>query len=284
MFRRVFCSDDCKNLFGRQKTANKIEALCQNCGSTFLRYPSQKGKFCSYKCKNTSQRRFSSSTCKHCLKGYEAKPTRLNVLYCSRKCFHEAGRETRTYVTCQKTFRIEKASTNIRCSRRCQFIDQSNGRIKIRLNGRSGYRTDIGKDYYFKSALEADFARVMIHLGILFSYETKTFQTEKGAYTPDFYLSEFDTFVELKGVENNGKPYTQMMTKNLAAHSILRAHNHRIITVTQKEFITILKNENLWRAIPNLEQRNYKKTAHLVIKHENQTTPTNHASTTNHAD
>jgi hypothetical protein len=130
---------------------------------------------------------------------------------------------------------------------------------------------DLG-DLYFKSALEADFARLMNHLGIEFTYEAKTFVTEKGAYTPDFYLPEFDTFVELKGAENDGKSFGNLMNRNLAIHPELQSKGVRIIVITQKEFIKTLKDENLWSTIQNLEQRNYKKTLHLVIKHENQST------------
>ena len=43
-----------------------------------------------------------------------------------------------------------------------------------------------------------------------------------------------------------------------------------VITITQKEFTTGLKTASLWSTIPNLEQRNYKKTQGLVITYENQ--------------
>jgi hypothetical protein len=150
------------------------------------------------------------------------------------------------------------------------------------LNGRTGYRLDLGSVDYFKSSLEADFARVMNYSAIKFKYEPKTFQTEYGAYTPDFFLPEFDLYVELKGVEISEEKYAKMMTKNLAAHPmLLKSYGVQIITITQREFITALKCINLWKTIPNLEQRNYKKTRNLVIKHEDKTTPANHSPAAN---
>lgn len=281
VFRKVFCSDSCKNLFARKKITDKVEAFCHSCSKTFLRYPSQKGKFCSYDCKNKSQKRRKSNICKHCLKAFEHKPSRLNEFYCSENCFHRAGREERKCVTCARVFTTKKASRNIRCSRKCQFVDQSNGTIKLHLNGRTGYRSDLGSVHYFKSALEADFARLMEFWHIPFEYESKTFETAKGAYTPDFYLPEAKLYVELKGVENDGKSYSKMMRKNLSSHSQLGVD---IIVLTQKELIQFLKNASLWHTIPNLEQRNYKKTAHLVKKHENQAASTNHTARANSID
>jgi hypothetical protein len=270
--RRVFCGPVCKNAYGRNRVEGKIEQICAVCRKVFLRFPSHPRVYCSHDCKILSQFRVAVSTCKHCGKNYQAHPARLNEFYCSRQCFHEAGREKRICITCHKQFTAKKSCPNVRCSRQCQYIDQSNGRIKIHLNGRSGFRADLGSAYYFKSALEADFARTMNYLGIQFNYESKTFQTAHGAYTPDFYLPEFDTFVELKGVQNINTTYSQMMTKNLTSHTILREQKYKIITVTQKEFINALKDAKLWGAIPNLEQRSYKKTAYLVTKHENKTT------------
>lgn len=284
VFRKVFCSDACKNLFCRTKSTGKEEEECQQCARKFLRYPSQQGKFCSYECKNESQKLLKSNICRQCNISFEQKPARLNPFYCSRDCFHAAGRIERICVTCKMVFICKKASPGVRCSRRCQFTDQSNGKIKLHLNGRTGYRSDLGKIDYFKSALEADFARLMNYGAIKFAYEPKTFQTEHGAYTPDFYLPEFDLYVELKGVEISNGKYARMMTKNLAVHPVLKSYGVRIITITQREFIAALKYVNLWKIIPNLEQRNYKKTAQLVVKHEDQTTPTSHSLTTNPTD
>lgn len=246
VFRKVFCSDGCKNVFGRKKTTDKVEASCQNCSKTFLRYPSQRGKFCSYECKNASQKRFKSNTCRRCSTVFTQKPARLNGSYCSWSCF--------TSDVVPSTW------------------------------GRSGYRADLGS-IRFRSSLEADFQRAMNHLGIKAVYEPTTFRVDRYTYTPDFFLPEFDMYVELKGLEaKTNHPHEADWRKNLDKIPIVEAqYRIRVLVVTQKEFISAIKDANLWTAVPNLEQRSYKKTAHLVIKHENQTSSSNHSPATNHA-
>jgi len=137
------------------------------------------------------------------------------------------------------------------------------------LNGRSGYRIDLGMAYYYKSSLEADFSRFLNYIGIKFWYEPKTFVVSGGAYTPDFYLPDFEIFFELKAVEKTNSDFSKKMNRNLEHHDELAKDNVRIMVITQKDFCQFLKTVKLWDQIPNLEQRNYKKTKLLVIKNEN---------------
>jgi len=269
--RRIFCTDKCKNQYNRKKQEGKITRECKVCNKNFLSYPSQNNSFCSKKCKIASQIKLTTNNCLLCNITFEAKPSRINEFFCSRKCFNDFNRETKVCVTCKKTFQIKKSDSHIvRCSRKCQFIDQSNGKIKIHLNGRTGYRIDLGFKYYFKSSLEADFARFLNYFGIEFQYEQTTFQTTIGAYTPDFFIPQLNLFIELKGVENNGKPFENLMTRNLEKQEGLKEKNYNIITITQKEFINGIKKAELWNTIPNLEQKNYKKTRNLVVQYEDQ--------------
>jgi len=268
--RRVFCTEKCKNLFGRKKEEGKINKKCNYCNTQFVTYTSSNRTFCSIICKNNSQIKTITKICLNCNKTFKAKPSRINKLYCSRECFNNFNRITKICVTCKKIFQVKKSDSHIiRCSRKCQFTDQSNGKIKIHLNGRTGYRIDLGFSDYFKSALEADFARVLNFFNIKYRYESKTFTTKNGAYTPDFFLPDLNLFVELKGVENTGKPFEILMTKNLSKQSVVAA-DFNIITITQKEFIAGLKLAEIWLKIPNLEQRNYKKSKELVVKYEDQ--------------
>lgn len=284
--RRVFCNDKCKNEFGRKKKEGKVERHCKLCEKTFLSYPSQQRSYCSKKCQNDSKKvSISQRICEHCGNVFLGKLSDLNAFYCSRECFHKAGREMKTCVTCLTKFEVKKSDGHIqRCSRKCQFIDQSNGKIKIHLNGRTGYRTDLGMRDYFKSSLEADYARFLEYFGIQYSYESKTFLTDNGAYTPDFFLPELNLFVELKGVETTEKSYNKMMTKNLAKQKAVLEQGCKIITITQKEFITGIKTANLWSTIPNLEQKNYKKTKGLVVTYEDQTNQQSRTVFSNHSD
>lgn len=63
---------------------------------------------------------------------------------------------------------------------------------------KKGKRTDLG-DIFFRSAWEANYARILNYLGIIWQYEPETFQiSEIETYTPDFKLTD-GTFIEIKG-------------------------------------------------------------------------------------
>lgn len=273
--RKQFCTKYCKEQYNKKKKEGKISKSCKFCDQNFISYKCKNTLFCSTDCKNKNQIKLKRKNCLFCSKIYQAKPSRINSFFCSRNCFNNSNREIKKCVTCEKFFQDKKSNKHIiRCSRRCQFIDQSNGKIKIHLNGRTGYRTDLGFQTYFKSALEADFARFLKFFNIQFEYESQTFITENGAYTPDFFLPELSLFIELKGVENTGKYFEILMTRNLSKKEIISS-DVNIITITQKEFIQGLKFAEIWKIIPNLEQRNYKKTKELVSKHEDKSNKNN---------
>jgi hypothetical protein len=273
--RKQFCTKNCKEHYNKKKKEGKINKNCKFCKQEFISYKCKNSLFCSTACKNKSQIKLKTKNCLFCTKIYQTKPSRINSFFCSRSCFNNSNREIKECVTCKKFFQNKKSNRHIvRCSRKCQFIDQSNGKIKIHLNGRTGYRTDLGFETYFKSALEADFARFLKFFNIQYEYETKTFITENGAYTPDFFLPELSLFIELKGVENTGKHFEILMTKNLSKKDIISS-DVNIITITQKEFIQGLKFAEIWKIIPNLEQRNYKKTKELVFKYEDKNNKNN---------
>jgi predicted nuclease of restriction endonuclease-like RecB superfamily len=61
----------------------------------------------------------------------------------------------------------------------------------------------IYKDYIFRSSYEVRCAKILDFLHIKFYYEKKTLKVFDGVrplyYLPDFYLPEFDIFIEVKG-------------------------------------------------------------------------------------
>jgi len=67
---------------------------------------------------------------------------------------------------------------------------------------KGGFRTDLG--HYVRSNWEADFARILIHLGLEYQYEPQTFSIilpdgSPANYTPDFYVPSQDKYFEIKG-------------------------------------------------------------------------------------
>lgn len=83
-----------------------------------------------------------------------------------------------------------------------------NNRVKkkpssIYSNSKQGKRKDLN-DTYFRSSWEANYARYLNLIGVKWEYEPKTFIFEKikrgtRSYTPDFYLTEEDKWIEIKG-------------------------------------------------------------------------------------
>lgn len=54
-------------------------------------------------------------------------------------------------------------------------------------------------NHYFKSTWEANFAKWCDGSGIKWKYEPKAFNLGESTYRPDFYLPEFDCWIEIKG-------------------------------------------------------------------------------------
>lgn len=148
------------------------------------------------------------------------------------------------------------------CGRKCQYAAQSSGEIRLYSRGRSGIRVDL--DMYFRSSLEADYARYCRHVGIDFQYEPKTFSVEvdgtNASYTPDFFHPQTHEYVELKAGRKD-----HAFEKNLRALEVLKAAGLNIRVVYMKDFYDGLKGQELFNVIPNLEFRNYKETKRLVV-------------------
>lgn len=67
---------------------------------------------------------------------------------------------------------------------------------------KGGYREDL--NHFFRSSWEANVARILNYLKIEWIYEFKRFYFENGddgvmSYLPDFYLPQFDVWIEVKG-------------------------------------------------------------------------------------
>lgn len=266
--RQIYCSKNCKK--NSNLKSSGIIKKCLYCKEKFITFPSQNKKFCSKQCKINSQIKNKTIKCLNCLLEFKVRDYSKQKT-CSRKCLLEFKRTKTICITCGKIFYQQKSSTFKRCSRKCQFLDQSRGIIKVTTNGRTGYRTDIVNSPYLKSALEADFIRFLNFFSISFEYEKYTFSFNERFYTPDFYLPQIDVFVELKGPEKDSTKFSNLMRKNLSNFEELEKNGKNCLLITQSKFILALKNSELWDKIPNLEQRNYKKTQNLVVKHENKT-------------
>lgn len=79
------------------------------------------------------------------------------------------------------------------------------GKKKNGSRYRAYIREDLNK--YFRSSWEANFARILNHLDIEWVYEPKRYYFKNkinkvSSYLPDFYLPQFDIWIEIKGWMN----------------------------------------------------------------------------------
>lgn len=85
------------------------------------------------------------------------------------------------------------------CSVRCAI--SITGRLTTSpkaSKGKNGIRTDIDPNINFYSTWEANIARVYNLVGIKWTYAPTLFDLGKHTYRPDFYLTEFHTYIEVK--------------------------------------------------------------------------------------
>lgn len=64
--------------------------------------------------------------------------------------------------------------------------------------GKNGIRMDVDPNINFYSTWEANIARIYNLVGLKWQYSPKIFDLGEHTYRPDFYLLEFDTYVEVK--------------------------------------------------------------------------------------
>ncbi len=159
----------------------KVVCVCEICRKKFEKYPSVKKRTCGdKKCAGKLKSKMYSG---------EGNP-HYNHSVGEREC-----------PVCHNQFRPKKGrDKQVVCSFKC-FKKLFIGRRTYHAKG--GRRPNVGGQY-FRSVWEANYARLLNHLGIAWEYEPKTFffpGVTRGAksYLPDFYIRGTNEFVEIKG-------------------------------------------------------------------------------------
>ena len=100
---------------------------------------------------------------------------------------------------CRKVFLSERWMNRKFCSNKCT-MEVIGGRPTSpkAARGKAGIRKDISKTIYFYSRWEANITRLFNYLGIEWIYQPKTFELGSQNYTPDFYLPEYNIYIEVK--------------------------------------------------------------------------------------
>ena len=248
------------------KISNKVKLKCIHCEIEYELPPSKakNSKFCSRQCKDQHKKKqVKVIKCPCCGTEFEAKRGKK---YCSRKCYLKENKIERVQLKCEycgTQYEKPKNRQTKYCGKSCQMAAQSSGLSEIPSNGRMGFRRDLNPNYFFKSSLEADYARWCDATGKKYIYEHKTFTVQYDGrdkkYTPDFYHPDEDRYVETKAIRRDRK-----FNSNLLAADLLKEQGVNIDVVLMDEFYRNIKQSGHYWLIDNIENKNYLGTRHLI--------------------
>lgn len=105
-----------------------VEYTCVACGSTFFRYTSQTGKYCSMACKRQAQRKVQPQACQQCGTIFTPPATTTNSKFCSVECRNASmriyDRTPKPCVICGTLFKPQTNKSKY-CSTSCMAIGQT---------------------------------------------------------------------------------------------------------------------------------------------------------------
>lgn len=100
---------------------------------------------------------------------------------------------------CRKAFFFERYKNRKFCSNQCAMGVIGGKPTSPRASrGKAGIRKDISSTIYFYSRWEANMARLYTYLGVKWIYAPTSFDLKGQTYTPDFYLPQYNTYIEVK--------------------------------------------------------------------------------------
>jgi len=246
-------------------TSRSVILECTVCKKEYSKPKSraEKSKFCSKSCKDKSSTKYKISKCIACEEKFQAKRGKK---FCSRECYLKETKKERVDLKCEYCaveYQKPLGQETKYCGKECQNKAQSSGLHEIPSNGRLGFRYDLPNNYFFKSSLEADYARWCEATNKPYVYEHKTFTVQyegrEKQYTPDFYHPDEDRYVELKAIRRDRK-----FNSNLLAADILKMQGLNIDVLLMHEFYKLIKQSGHYWSIDNIENKNYHGTRHLI--------------------
>ena len=168
-----------------------------NCNNTFKVKPCDPKVFCSRSCAaniNNTGRKHSYVTKNKISKSISSLPKQFWKHL-------EKPKITLVCLACKKKFKLTPYLIKTRkyCCRLCAITTIGKRTTSPKASkGISGTREDIDPNICFYSTWEANMARVYNLVGIKWLYAPKIFDLIEHTYRPDFYLPDFDTYVEVK--------------------------------------------------------------------------------------
>lgn len=177
--------------------------ICKNtnCARSFSVKPYDPKIFCSKNCAasiNNTNRILSEVT-----KRKIASALRNSIS--SLKGIEKVSRIIKTCASCQNPFKVLPYLARKRkfCSNKCAMKIIGGLTTSPRASkGKPGIRVDIHPEICFYSTWEANIARTFNLVNIIWEYAPRIFDLGTHTYRPDFYLPQYDTYIEVKNFMN----------------------------------------------------------------------------------
>ena len=151
---------------------------------------------------------------------------------------------------CAKSFLVERWKKTKYCSIHCLIRDIGSRPTSPKASkGKNGIRPDISLTINFYSRWEANIARLFTVLKIKWQYAPKSFDIGGQRYTPDFYLPDKDTYIEVK---NFWWPYSKIRDQKFRA----RYPKIRLDMILKDEYVWLEKYCS--HLVPHWEYKNSK--------------------------
>lgn len=188
-------------LYEHLKKREDRRCIRLECSSAFQTWPSNPKKFCGSSCAaifNNSKRALSLETRQKIALSMTGKINQQKGTFLVPRSITLC-----TNPRCGKEFLHERTKDRKYCSIHCAITSIGSSPTSAKASrGKSGTRSDIDLVSNFHSRWEANMARWFNFLRVEWAYEPKSFDIGNQMYTPDFYLPEFDTYVEVKNFWN----------------------------------------------------------------------------------
>lgn len=166
---------------------------CVNCGSSISRY----GTRC-HSCENKRKYKFG-------LIGYKGKLKEVITKDILIELYEKQGKNIKEIAKILKCGHssihnyLKKFNISINAFNRNTWINSHIGRNNCRYGKAPIFKKIKYSDIWFKSSWEMLFYKWCLENNIKSLYESKTFDLGRCTYTPDFYLPEFNLYIEVKG-------------------------------------------------------------------------------------
>ena len=144
---------------------------------------------------------------------------------------------------CGTRFETERWRNKKYCDGLCSIKDIGSRSTSPKASkGKNGIRLDISPDLNFYSRWEANFARILELLKMKWSFQPRRFDLDGHYYTPDFYLPEFDTYIEIKNFLSKYSEERDRKFRELYPQIKLLLITKKEYNILQDSFSSLVKN------------------------------------------